>query len=709
MKKLQNYFDIGEYKFSNKIFLILIFIAYIFSIIVRLYYYNWASAIPSFIWNGTLMINNVDGYYYAAGAKEILENSHVLGDLNPYKSFPSIVTAYIAKFLPFLSLDQVILWMPAFLSSLIVIPIMLIGRTFKNDLLGFFAALIASIAWSYYNRTLVGYYDTDMLIIVFLLLIFWSLINSILSSSIFYKILISIFMFVIELWYPQVSTILLLIGVITFFYIVIFDKKVENFLTLLIYFIMLSKYWYINFLLIFFIIYYEQKRNKFINFKTIIVLFIAVFIYLFFSGVFDLLITKLKAYVIRGVLTSSKLHFYTVMSTVSEASKIPYDLVAKRISGDVFLFFLSFIGYVMMLIRFPIMIISIPSVVLGLLAHKLGLRFTIYAVPFFALGFSYLAIFIARKITNKEKLVLFTSFSFILVSLIVNIIHVLNYKVPTTFISAEVRTLDMLSQKATPNDYVFTWWDYGYPIRYYAHMKTLADGGKHSGKVVFPISYAFMSNQKIAANIMRLDTEYTEKLEIARELRKKIEHTNFIQDMMEKYKYTNPYKFLEALNNYDFPLPKKTRNVYVYLPFRMIDILPTVFLFGSTDLLTGKVNRQFIISTRVVKASPEKIVFGSGIVLDSKGILHIYNQEIPINSLFIGYYKNKEYQVYKKTFYPKSNIFVLWYKPLNRVLIIDSKLLNSTFVQLFFFENYDKKLFTPVILNPYVKIYKLNK
>jgi len=34
---------------------------------------------------------------------------------------------------------------------------------------------------------------------------------------------------------------------------------------------------------------------------------------------------------------------------------------------------------------------------------------------------------------------------------------------------------------------------------------------------------------------------------------------------------------------------------------------------------------------------------------------------------------------------------------------------NSVFIQLFVFENYDKSLFEPVILNPLVKVYKLKK
>jgi dolichyl-diphosphooligosaccharide--protein glycosyltransferase/undecaprenyl-diphosphooligosaccharide--protein glycosyltransferase len=42
--------------------------------------------------------------------------------------------------------------------------------------MGLISALLASIAWSYYNRTMIGYYDTDMLNIVLPMFLLWSII-----------------------------------------------------------------------------------------------------------------------------------------------------------------------------------------------------------------------------------------------------------------------------------------------------------------------------------------------------------------------------------------------------------------------------------------------------------------------------------------------------------------------------------------------------
>jgi dolichyl-diphosphooligosaccharide--protein glycosyltransferase/undecaprenyl-diphosphooligosaccharide--protein glycosyltransferase len=46
-------------------------------------------------------------------------------------------------------------------------------------------------------------------------------------------------------------------------------------------------------------------------------------------------------------------------------------------------------------------------------------------------------------------------------------------------------------------------------------------------------------------------------------------------------------------------------------------------------------------------------------------------------------------------------------KSYGTVLIMDDFYYNSSYIQMFVFENYDKNLFKPVILNPFLKIYKV--
>ncbi|EDM23170.1 STT3 domain-containing protein [Caminibacter mediatlanticus] len=700
-----------NYKIGKKYAFILVIVAYVFSIVVRLYYYFWAKNIPEFIWNNTLIINNVDGYYYAAGAYEILHNSHVIGDLNPIHSFPSILTAVIVKLFPFLSLDQVILWMPAIFGSLVVVPVYLIGRSLKNDFLGFGAALISGIAWSYYNRTMIGYYDTDMLVITLLMFVIWGTIEWFENKTKLMYIIVPLFIILFELWYPQSRTYLLAYFFLLIIYWYFKDRSRDSlFLLLLIGVAIFHFPLYINAIIILLLlIVFNKIPSLLYNNKFLYLLIFLVILGDLFSGTLNVLMSEINAYINRKNNNILGLHYYHVYKTIREASAIPYDLVAKRISGNEILFGLSAIGYVLMLIRWPVFIITLPFVGMGIMAHKMGLRFTIYAVPFFALGLVYLGFRVSELIKTPKIYKLIIPFFLVSISLFYNIKHVIYYKTPTTFIKPEVASLNKLSKIAKPEDYVVTWWDYGYPIRYYAHTKTLIDGGKHSGADNFPVSFILTHNQIAAANMARLDVELTDKIEVQKELGKYDDNRSLIQIMMDKYGYKNPNAFLNALNNSNFKLPKKTRDVYLYLPFRMTDIYPTVAIFSSIDLLTGKVKQPVILATSVRGISNRGIVFSNGIVLDNRGNLIINNQIIPINSFYISDYKNNKFIVKKNKINPNSNIYVLWYRPLNKVLIVDKKIFNSTYVQMFFLQKYNKEIFEPVILNPYVKIYKLKK
>ncbi len=149
--------------FKTQEMLLFMIIAYIFSFAVRMIWVYQFQDNPDFCWNGQLMINTNDGYFFASGAQRELFGMHMDNPRIPSVwSFGTVaLTVLLVKITPF-SFETVILYMPAVISSLVVIPIILIARLYNGALWGFFAALLGSIAWSYYNRTMTGYYDTDM-------------------------------------------------------------------------------------------------------------------------------------------------------------------------------------------------------------------------------------------------------------------------------------------------------------------------------------------------------------------------------------------------------------------------------------------------------------------------------------------------------------------------------------------------------------------
>jgi dolichyl-diphosphooligosaccharide--protein glycosyltransferase/undecaprenyl-diphosphooligosaccharide--protein glycosyltransferase len=345
---------------------------------------------------------------------------------------------------------------------------------------------------------------------------------------------------------------------------------------------------------------------------------------------------------------------------------------------------------------------------LGFLAAVGGLRFTIYAVPILAFGVAFLITEISRKMPNNalkySSIVVLT-----LLALYPNYKHIEAYKVPTVFNATEVKILDKIQSIADREDYVVTWWDYGYPIRYYADVKTLIDGGKHVGAVNYPVSFILTSPQNVAAKMARLDVEFTEKAFAQRAEENSTQKIfSNIEEMTKAYGFSDTNKFLRALPT--IKPPKKTRDIYLYLPYKMLNILPTVTLFSNMDLMTGKKNKApFFFVSRNFKDSTNRIDFGRGISLDKKnGSLSLGNQKVQLRRFVkTAYDKNMKLQKSVQTINVTSNISVIYMSNYNTFLIVDEKMYNSLYIQLMVLENADPTLFEPVILDPQTKVYRL--
>ncbi|RLA84583.1 MAG: peptide transporter [Epsilonproteobacteria bacterium] len=706
---------------KNKQVILLILIAFIFSFAVRLIWMYQFAGVDQFKFNGQFMINTNDGYYFAEGARDIISGISQENDLSPITSAASQLTALLAKILPF-SFESIIFFMPAFFASLVVIPIILIGRNIGKLEVGFIAALLSSIAWSYYNRTMVGYYDTDLLNIVFPTFLLWSLIWAVKTQEDKYLMFTALDIIAYRWWYPQSYALEFAFYGLIVAYVIYQIVKKEEFkynLTLLTFmmFAMMGLDGMIR-LIIVIVLFAGLKYQRELIFKYIYYLFgLSLILFLAFGGI-DPIWGSLKGYIFTAstsvVGDDLKLHFFSVIQTIREAGKIPFETFANRISGHTVTFIASIIGYIWLSIRNPIVLLGLPMIGLGFLALSGGLRFTIYAVPVLALGVGYL-IYEASDLI-KNKLLKYIVMSLLTIGILVpNIQHIINYKVPTVLTKDEVKVLDKLKKIASREDYLVGWWDYGYPIRYYADVKTLSDGGKHSGSVNYPTSFILTKPMLEASKMLRLDVEYTEETFRINKLNKdknktdKIKRINNIGQMTLDYGYKNANNFITSLST-DIKLPKKTRDIYLFLPNRMMSIYPTVNLFSNIDLMTGtKGKRPFFYQSKNYKDSGDIIDLGNNIKLNKQtSKLHIANKIIPINRFVKTEYDKhgklkKTGQILNKT----ANINVIFMSNYKQFLVVDHAVYNSLYFQLFVLESYDKNLFEPTILSPRVKIYKL--
>lgn len=696
--------------------LLVIFIAFLFSFAVRMIWVYQFADYEAFKFSGQFMINTNDGYYWAEGARDLLHGIFQKNDLSPITTAPTWLTYILAQIIP-CSFETLIFYMPSILGSLIVVPIILIAHNLKLLEVGLLAALLASIAVSYYNRTMVGYYDTDMLNIVFPVLLMWSLILGLRTKEEKYLLITALEIIAYRWWYPQSYSLEVSFFVLILLYAVVYERKnLFNYQLLSI--ILLAMMGLDNWLRLMIVccVYIVYKQEIFKRF-TFIILASAVGLF-FLTGGFSPIWYQLKGFVFKDAIEVSKdslpLHFFSVMQTIREAGQISFTTFAERISGHTLTFIFSIIGYMWMVWKYRVMLLGLPLLGLGFLALFGGLRFTIYAVPICAFGVAYLLFTCSgylQKLFVNEKIGQVVKSSFVVLGALAilypNILHIIDYRVPTVFNKTEVEGLVKLQGIAGREDYVLAWWDYGYPIRYYSDVKTLIDGGKHGGDANFPVSYALTSSQDIAAKLARFEVEYTENAFAKAEKNETV--MNNTAQMTLDAGFKNANDFLDSLDT-NISLPPKTRDIFFYLPYRMMSIYPTVAQFSNLDIMTGKTVRQpFFFQTNRFQDSAERMDFGQGVSLDKlKGIIKIGTQEIPLKRFVkTGYTKEKKLVKEENIVHANGEFSIIYMQSYNTFLILNEATFNASYIQLFVLENYDERFFEPIILDAYAKIYKL--
>ncbi len=72
---------------------------------------------------------------------------------------------------------------------------------------------------------------------------------------------------------------------------------------------------------------------------------------------------------------------------------------------------------------------------------------------------------------------------------------------PTPVLSrAHCMALERMRDKSPADSVIWTWWDWGYAANYYALRKTFADGGRHSGEYVFTLGLVLTTDNPLQAS-----------------------------------------------------------------------------------------------------------------------------------------------------------------------------------------------------------------
>jgi undecaprenyl-diphosphooligosaccharide---protein glycotransferase len=697
-----HWLKLQEERISLKLTWLLIAIAYAFSVGFRLFLSNYTS-VEGLKKTGEFL-NTPDGYFFAKGALDLLHPEREQTFSTPTGSLLPQVTAFLAKFLP-LNFETLIFFMPAFAASLIVIPLVLIGHSIRQTTMGFIAALMGSVAHSYYIRSQTGYYDTDMLTVALPMFATYFIIAGVISRQKFFLILIAITVAISQWWYPQAYSLNTALFAGTILYTLVFDKK-NLFNYQIAFFLLLGIIGFapttkiILAICLFAFFYYQPKIGKQIFWP----LFSVTFIYFAASGGIDPLLAQLSQYLIRGdEVTTSSLQFYNVISTVREAGQIPFSVFANRISGHLVVFLLSCLGYGLALLVYRPLLFTLPMLSIGFLSLFGGLRFTIYAAPIIALGLGYLTVLITQFM---RPLVLRHTAAFMIVGLALyaNYTGVRTIRYLGVFNEPEIAVLTHFSNFTKPSDYIISWWDYGHPLRYYTNAHAFIDGNKHSGDVNLPVAFALTDgNLTAAAHMLRIAAEHDYYIRTHKTI------TGYIERHMALNKISDPNQFLEAIADEDYPLPQKNIDIFLVLPYRMMDLLNTIQLFSNINLSTGQQKKSnFFLATRNFEDNKDSILLENRFKIDKNNwIVYLGNQTAKIASITTTQYQNGSLNTQRNMLHPDGQLNLIFMKNYNTVILADNKIANSAFIKLFVLEEADPRYFEPFIITPLMKIFKL--
>jgi dolichyl-diphosphooligosaccharide--protein glycosyltransferase/undecaprenyl-diphosphooligosaccharide--protein glycosyltransferase len=746
-------------KSKNIYIFALIAFSFLFSLCVRLTWVYQMNGADSMRWNNEFMVTTNDAYYWAEGARDLIfcdkdnasmgeyyqKNCHQENDLSPVdESLPQLTHA-LYHILPF-SLETLIFYMSAFGASLVVIPMILLGRRLHLLMAGFIASLIASLGISYYSRTVIGYYDTDMFNIMFPMFLVWSISLALKTREKKYLLLTGLEIVLYRWWYPASYSLEFAFFGLVLVYVLIYERKsVFHYQLLSIMLIGMMGLPFLERFVGVLLLYFIAFRKEFEKFGPHILIGSA--IVFFFAGGINPIIGQLNGYIFQrdGTVEAGALHFFSVTQTIVEAQNIDIADIASRTSGNIFLFIVGIIGYGWLCFRQPVMLIMLPLLGLGVVISLWGgLRFAMYAIPITAFGTGFFIYRIAEMIheyAKNKKIAAIASVIFVCVAATFALKPLVesawNYRTGTVFVKDEVALIEEFGKNVSREDYVITWWDYGYPIRYYADTKTLIDGGKHSGDVNFPTSFILSHDQKSAANLARLDVEYTEHRALIEKENDNIAHnlstriskyafdilgfqydydddvdlpSNNIAWMMQDYGFSNSNDLILSLRT-DMELPQKTRDIYFYLPYRMLDIYSTIMKFSYLDLMSGKDARMpFLLISRNFQDSGATLQLDQGFSVNKQQSLLVFpnQQTYPIKKLVRASYQEDGKLHLDTQNLRYDGIYTLIHLPTyNTFLVVDDAMYNSVYIKLFYLEDYDHDLFELVSSNPYGKFFKL--
>jgi len=387
---------------------------------------------------------------------------------------------------------------------------------------------------------------------------------------------------------------------------------------------------------------------------------------------------------------------------VAEAKVLPVDQMLMKTIGDPVICVLGLLGLIAFIVWRPVLVVVFPVLVVGLFAFVGGHRFLIYLSPFVALGLAYLSARVAGFLPFPRWRgpaallgagMLWPGFAGTTAG-----------SPPTAMVRSEVEALTTLSERANRRDTTIAWWDFGYPIAYYARTHNITDGSRRGDDAALAAEVLLTDSQELANRLARLAAAAEGRFE-----------AGAASHLMQEARAAGlgPKAWLEAVRVGRWPMAEPPGDVYLYLPLRMLPIAPALEVYRPSEAGTKK-SAPYLRVFRGVRTEEATLVLADGLEVDAKAVKMKrrnpktggaeYKALHQIHSV-TGTGKTKIMRSLPGD--PKAETAGVFLRDVAIFVELDVELLGSVWAQLFFFENADPRLFELVISNSAAKVFKV--
>ena len=591
--------------------------------------------------DGERLLATNDAYFWVAGAEGV----------NPAaQSHPMAVLLDALSLILPISLADIAFWGSILLAALVAVPLALWCDSLQLSKAMFAAPLLISLTPAFYNRTRLGFYDSDWATLFFPLLIGWLLgvwIQPHLRKSAqsdqtepdrnidrtMPAILILLTAIALP-WHNAIGLFLLAFLGIAFLLSLFLGTpkgRAATFPGLTAVALVVWLGWIGAAAGLIFLWFMKLVPTRFQNRRVTRLLGVIFVTLLVVSAAFQFrgyLADAIPAYAgeFFGQAEPQAASFSLVFpDTTASIQETQHPDLMEALSGSAFhplLGAAGILGLFILLRRKITASFFLPLLVLGLGSVRLGVRFTMYAAPAILLGLFTVLDWLLTYTRERGNWGTFTRIgipTILLLTIVPAVDQTLRYlPVETVVDKAHAETLVELSGIGDPAGTIWTSWDYGYAAQHFSGMNTFADGRRNSGEYLFSLGVVFGSESIYrSADFIHFAAQ----------------HDNVPWEVWETWSETEWDTWWEALGNDDSPIESLPVPAYLFVQWEATPFLKWYAYYESWEFAAQAGQHSRVWSIRM----PQELDLNSGVfefdgdqrvqavtidVLSESGVLH---------------------------------------------------------------------------------------